>query len=129
MRTRDTWRGAAPGPGDRISCSSALKSTRGSVAGAEDPMVASVVVRGHKDPRDGRSLEEIAVDLYVSVNAVRTHVRAIHAKRGVAARRDTVAVARQRGLLGLGAVDLLDLDVSGGFGRHSERRPLARSDP
>jgi LuxR family transcriptional regulator, maltose regulon positive regulatory protein len=57
-----------------------------------------------------RSLEEIAADLNVSVNTVKTHVRAIYAKLGVTSRRDAVTVAYQQGLLGLGAAELLDLD-------------------
>ncbi|MGB3440875.1 MAG: LuxR C-terminal-related transcriptional regulator [Actinophytocola sp.] len=46
-----------------------------------------------------RSLEEIAEDLTVSANTVKTHVRAIYAKLGVTQRRDAVAVAFEHGLL------------------------------
>jgi LuxR family transcriptional regulator, maltose regulon positive regulatory protein len=46
-----------------------------------------------------RSLDEIAEDLTVSANTVKTHVRAIYAKLGVTRRRDAVAVALERGLL------------------------------
>jgi LuxR family maltose regulon positive regulatory protein len=46
-----------------------------------------------------RSFEEIAQDLTVSLNTVKTHVRAIYAKLGVRRRRDAVAVATERGLL------------------------------
>jgi LuxR family maltose regulon positive regulatory protein len=46
-----------------------------------------------------RSFEEIADDLTVSANTVKTHVRAIYAKLGVTHRRDAVAVALERGLL------------------------------
>jgi LuxR family maltose regulon positive regulatory protein len=46
-----------------------------------------------------RSLEEIAEDLTVSANTVKTHVRAIYAKLGVTHRRDAVATALDRGLL------------------------------
>lgn len=45
-----------------------------------------------------RSLDEVAVDLSVSVNTIKTHVRAIYAKLGVNNRRAAVATARQRGL-------------------------------
>lgn len=46
-----------------------------------------------------RSLDEIAEDLTVSANTVKTHVRAIYTKLGVTRRRDAVAVAMARGLL------------------------------
>ncbi|MGH2950224.1 MAG: response regulator transcription factor [Solirubrobacteraceae bacterium] len=46
-----------------------------------------------------RSFDEIAEDLTVSANTVKTHVRAIYTKLGVARRRDAVAVAVERGLL------------------------------
>jgi LuxR family maltose regulon positive regulatory protein len=46
-----------------------------------------------------RSFEEIAQDLTVSPNTVKTHVRAIYTKLGVRRRRDAVTVAVQRGLL------------------------------
>ncbi|WP_326837417.1 LuxR C-terminal-related transcriptional regulator [Amycolatopsis rhabdoformis] len=45
-----------------------------------------------------RSLDEIAADLTVSVNTVKTHVRAIYVKLGVTNRRDAVLVAREHGL-------------------------------
>jgi LuxR family maltose regulon positive regulatory protein len=45
-----------------------------------------------------RSLDEIASDLTVSVNTVKTHVRAIPGKLGVNNRRSAVVVARQHGL-------------------------------
>jgi LuxR family maltose regulon positive regulatory protein len=46
-----------------------------------------------------RSFDEIAEDLTISANTVKTHVRAIYAKLGVTKRRDAVAVAIERGLL------------------------------
>lgn len=46
-----------------------------------------------------RSFDEIAEDLTVSANTVKTHVRAIYTKLGVTKRRDAVAVAVERGLL------------------------------
>ncbi|HKN98904.1 MAG TPA: helix-turn-helix transcriptional regulator, partial [Pseudonocardiaceae bacterium] len=45
-----------------------------------------------------RSLNEIATDLTVSVNTVKTHVRAIYTKLGVNSRRSAVVTARARGL-------------------------------
>ncbi|MEV6902802.1 LuxR C-terminal-related transcriptional regulator [Amycolatopsis sp. NPDC051372] len=45
-----------------------------------------------------RSLDEIAADLTVSVNTVKTHVRAIYVKLGVTNRRDAVLIAREHGL-------------------------------
>ncbi|HET9139338.1 helix-turn-helix transcriptional regulator [Actinophytocola sp.] len=45
-----------------------------------------------------RSLTEIAAELSVSVNTVKTHVRAIYVKLGVNNRRDAVVAAREHGL-------------------------------
>ncbi|MCE3555458.1 LuxR C-terminal-related transcriptional regulator [Pseudonocardia sp. RS11V-5] len=45
------------------------------------------------------SLEEIAADLRVSVNTVKTHVRSIYAKLGVGSRRDAVVVGYEHGLM------------------------------
>jgi LuxR family transcriptional regulator, maltose regulon positive regulatory protein len=53
-----------------------------------------------------RSLDEIAKDLTVSPNTVKTHVRAIYAKLGVTRRRDAVEVAAERGLLAEATIDL-----------------------
>ncbi|GAA1208993.1 LuxR C-terminal-related transcriptional regulator [Prauserella alba] len=47
----------------------------------------------------GRSLDEIADDLTVSLNTVKTHTRAIYLKLGVTKRADAVDVARAHGLL------------------------------
>ena len=44
------------------------------------------------------SLEELAESLSVSVNTVKTHVRAIYSKLGVSSRRAAVTTARERGL-------------------------------
>jgi LuxR family maltose regulon positive regulatory protein len=66
-----------------------------------------------------RSLEEIATDLTVSVNTVKTHVRAIYAKLGVTSRRDAVVAAHHHGLLGLGVVELSDLNALRGDGSAS----------
>lgn len=46
-----------------------------------------------------RSLDEIAEDLTVSPNTVKTHVRSIYAKLGVRRRRDAVTVAVEQGLV------------------------------
>lgn len=46
-----------------------------------------------------RSYEEIAQDLTISSNTVKTHVRAVYQKLGVRRRRDAVNVAVARGLL------------------------------
>ncbi|MGV9295744.1 LuxR C-terminal-related transcriptional regulator [Amycolatopsis sp. NPDC003676] len=46
-----------------------------------------------------RSIDEIAEDLTVSPNTVKTHVRGIYAKLAVRSRREAVAVAQERGLL------------------------------
>jgi LuxR family maltose regulon positive regulatory protein len=46
-----------------------------------------------------RSFDEIAEDLTISANTVKTHVRAIYAKLGVTRRRDAVTVAVELGLL------------------------------
>ncbi|GAB2644851.1 LuxR C-terminal-related transcriptional regulator [Prescottella soli] len=46
-----------------------------------------------------RTAEEIASDLCVSVNTVKTHLRGIYRKLGVTTRRDAVAAAHDHGLL------------------------------
>jgi LuxR family transcriptional regulator, maltose regulon positive regulatory protein len=45
------------------------------------------------------SQREIAQELYVSVNTVRTHIQGIHRKLGVNSRAETIARARELGLL------------------------------
>jgi LuxR family maltose regulon positive regulatory protein len=45
------------------------------------------------------SLEEIAFDLTVSVNTVKSHTRSIYTKLGVSSRRLAVLAAHERGLL------------------------------
>jgi LuxR family maltose regulon positive regulatory protein len=49
------------------------------------------------------SQREIAQELYVSVNTVRTHVQGVYRKLGVASREEAVAAARDHGLLPGGA--------------------------
>jgi len=46
-----------------------------------------------------RNLEEIAHNLAVSVNTVKSHVRAIYGKLGVSSRRTAVLAAHEQGLL------------------------------
>ncbi|MER6663139.1 LuxR C-terminal-related transcriptional regulator [Amycolatopsis japonica] len=53
-----------------------------------------------------RSIDEIAQDLTVSPNTVKTHVRGIYAKLDVRSRRDAVAIALRRGLLDTEGIDL-----------------------
>jgi LuxR family maltose regulon positive regulatory protein len=45
------------------------------------------------------NLEEIADDLDVSINTVKSHVRAIYSKLGVSSRRTAVLAAHEHGLL------------------------------
>ncbi|BAD58132.1 helix-turn-helix transcriptional regulator [Nocardia farcinica] len=47
----------------------------------------------------GRTTSQIAADLGVSVNTVKTHLRGIYGKLGIASRADALTEARQRGLL------------------------------
>jgi len=48
------------------------------------------------------SLEEIADALAISINTVRSHVRSLHGKLGVASRADAVEAARRDGLIPAG---------------------------
>jgi LuxR family maltose regulon positive regulatory protein len=46
-----------------------------------------------------RTVDEIASEMYVSVNTLKTHLRSVYRKLGVSSRRDAVSAARVRGLL------------------------------
>jgi len=48
----------------------------------------------------GKSSRDIATELFLSYNTVRTHTRELYRKLGVGARAQAVAVGYQRGLLG-----------------------------
>jgi LuxR family maltose regulon positive regulatory protein len=45
------------------------------------------------------SLDEIAEALDVSINTIKSHVRAIYGKLGVSTRREAVLTAHEQGLL------------------------------
>lgn len=49
------------------------------------------------------SLDEIADELTVSINTVKTHLRSIYTKLGVSSRRLAVLVAYENGLVTSGA--------------------------
>ena len=66
-----------------------------------------------------QSLDEIAADLTVSVNTVKSHVRSIYSKLGVSSRRSAVLAAHEQGLV-LG----VDTDGSGDLaGAHATSLP------
>jgi len=66
-----------------------------------------------------QSLDEIAADLTVSVNTVKSHVRSIYSKLGVSSRRNAVLAAHEQGLV-LG----VDADGSGDLaGAHATSLP------
>ena len=46
-----------------------------------------------------RSAREIASELFISVNTVKTHTKSLHRKLGTSSRDETVARARELGLL------------------------------
>jgi LuxR family transcriptional regulator, maltose regulon positive regulatory protein len=76
---------------------------RALAAGAASPTGIALSVREHdvlaRLP-SLESLDEIAGDLDVSINTIKTHVRALYGKLGVTTRRDAVLVAHEQGLLG-----------------------------
>ena len=71
-----------------------------------------------------QSLEEIAADLTVSVNTIKSHVRSIYSKLGVSSRRSAVLAAHEQGL-----ILFAKTDGSGGLPRPpaASRRELATS--
>ncbi|MDD7942374.1 LuxR C-terminal-related transcriptional regulator [Actinomycetospora lutea] len=76
---------------------------RALAAGATSP--AGIALSGREHDVLARlpsleSLDEIADDLAVSINTIKTHVRALYGKLGVTTRRDAVLVAHEQGLLG-----------------------------
>ncbi|WP_345340746.1 helix-turn-helix transcriptional regulator, partial [Actinomycetospora succinea] len=76
---------------------------RALAAGATSPGGIALSVREHdvltRLP-SLESLDEIASELDVSINTIKTHVRALYGKLGVTTRRDAVLVAHEQGLLG-----------------------------
>ncbi|HVW41472.1 MAG TPA: LuxR C-terminal-related transcriptional regulator [Amycolatopsis sp.] len=73
-----------------------------SLSTADSPDAADILTSRESDVLEWlaspQSLEELAVSLSVSVNTVKTHVRAIYTKLGVSSRRAAVTTARERGL-------------------------------
>ncbi|MER7181054.1 helix-turn-helix transcriptional regulator, partial [Streptomyces hyaluromycini] len=72
--------------------------------GADSPPLLVEELSGREREVLGRlaqmmSTQEIAADLYVSVNTVKTHLKSIYRKLGVGRRGDAVRRARERGLL------------------------------
>ncbi|MFF4116419.1 LuxR C-terminal-related transcriptional regulator [Streptomyces sp. NPDC001714] len=72
--------------------------------GADPPPLLVEELSGREREVLGRlaqmmSTQEIAADLYVSVNTVKTHLKSIYRKLGVGRRGDAVRRARERGLL------------------------------
>jgi LuxR family maltose regulon positive regulatory protein len=47
----------------------------------------------------GLSNREIAAELYISLNTMKTHVRSLYRRLGVSSRSQAVAAGRARGLL------------------------------
>ncbi|MBF6621748.1 MAG: hypothetical protein ITG02_16165 [Patulibacter sp.] len=48
----------------------------------------------------GKTVAQIGADLYLSSNTIKSHVRRLYRRFGTSTREDTVAAARERGLLG-----------------------------
>ncbi|MFF7467834.1 LuxR C-terminal-related transcriptional regulator [Streptomyces sp. NPDC008092] len=72
--------------------------------GADSPPLLVEELSGREREVLGRlaqmmSTQEIAADLFVSVNTVKTHLKSIYRKLGVGRRGDAVRRARERGLL------------------------------
>lgn len=76
-----------------------VRATIGARPGSPAPgLTEREVALLHELPTLGTN-EEIAGSLSVSVNTVKTHLRSIYRKLGVATRREALLAARQRGLL------------------------------
>ena len=117
--------------GDGDGAQAAAEEARRLIAGFADPgMLTARLERAGRAPRPGGgrrtapgpagelterelvvlrllattlSQREIAQELYVSVNTVRTHIQGVYRKLGAASREEAVAVARDHGLLPGGA--------------------------
>ena len=76
----------------------AIEETRGRAVDPVHPLTDRELAVLHLLP-SARSQREIATELYVSLNTVKTHCRAIYRKLGVSDRRAAVQAARERGLL------------------------------
>jgi LuxR family transcriptional regulator, maltose regulon positive regulatory protein len=75
-----------------------------------------------------QSLEEIAADLTVSVNTVKSHVRSIYSKLGVSSRRGAVLAAHEQGLvLCVGADSSADLAGARAVALPGSRHPRGSS--
>ena len=75
----------------------ALAAAAPTVTEALSPAELSVLRHFEND----RTARAIGADLYVSINTVKTHIRAIYRKLGVSTREDALARAK--------ALDLLDV--------------------
>lgn len=76
-----------------------VRATIGARSGAPTPgLTEREITLLHELPTLSTN-EEIAGSLSVSVNTVKTHLRSIYRKLGVATRREALLVARQRGIL------------------------------
>lgn len=94
LLARDTGRF---GPYERFAAE-ALAALPGDPAGPTDPLTQRELELLVELPAM-RTADEIAAALYLSVNTVKTHLRAIYRKLGVGTRRDAVTTARRWGLL------------------------------
>jgi LuxR family maltose regulon positive regulatory protein len=63
-----------------------------------------------------RSMDEIASDLTVSINMLKTHIRSIYSKLGVSSRQCAVLAAHEHGLI-----------ISSGSENQSSHAPLIRN--
>lgn len=111
-RQLDAWRPLRDLPVDLVGFAAAQRGSFGDLdavvdrltatADASQPLVEALTERERavlERLPTMRSMGEIATDLTVSLNTVKTHQRAIYHKLGVESRRDAVTRARQIGLL------------------------------